>query len=78
MIRTTCGRLVENNTPPSSHKCPQRSDGPYDNNRLIPPNSPFCVRVNKSVIQRTHGHTQHEQSSMRSLAVCLTCHVGEH
>ncbi len=62
----TCGRPVENNTPPSSHKYPQRSDGPYDDNRLIPPNGPFCMRVNYSVVQRAHGHTQHAQSPMRS------------
>ena len=66
MICTRCGRLVENNACPSSRKYPQPSNGPYDKNSLIPPNSPFCARVNYSVVRRTHGHTQHAQSPMRS------------
>ena len=78
MIGMTRGRPIENNAPQSSHKYHQLSDGPYDENRLIPPNSPICARVNcYSVFRRTHGHTQHAQSLMRSLG-CSTCHVGEH
>ncbi len=63
MIRTTCSRLVKNNARPSSRKYPQRSDRPYNENRLNPPNSPFCLIANDRGIWHTPQHTQ---SPMRS------------
>ena len=49
-----------------ANKSPLSRYHPGPSNCTLLTNSPFCVRVNKSIVQHTQVHTKHTQSPMRS------------